>query len=87
MNTPIGRFPTAAEGAVSVMIRPESVRIVDDPQGPGVIVDREFFGHDQLYTVRLDTGEVLRARTGPTPILQRTERVRLEVDNVIAFPD
>lgn len=87
VTTPIGSFPTDADGKVAVMIRPEYVRIADDPHGQGVVVDREFFGHDQIYTVRLDTGETVRARTGPTPILNRSSRVRLEVDSIIAFAE
>ena len=86
VSTVVGRFPTDLEGPVSVMIRPESVGLVGDAAGPGVVLSREYFGHDQIYTVRLDSGEVVRARTGPYPILAPAARVRLEIDHIIAFP-
>ncbi len=70
------------------MIRPEVGRICGRRErSRRVVVSREYFGHDQIYTVRLDSGEIVRARTGPDPILGTChDRVRLEVDDVIAFP-
>jgi len=53
----------AAAGPVEVVIRPESVRI-DDRAGvaEAVVVDRVFYGHDHVVTLRLDSGKLLRSR-------------------------
>ena len=85
VNTILGRFPATEEGSVTVMVRPESVRLERDVSGAGTVIDREFFGHDQLYTVRLETGETLRARTGPVPVLAHNDRVRLHIKSVTTF--
>ncbi len=85
-DTPLGRFPTELTGPVTVMIRPEDVRLWSDADGTGEVIEREFFGHDQLYVVRLDGGQVIRVRTGSTPLLGRHERVAVEVTEAITFP-
>ena len=85
--TPIGTFDTALDGNVSVMIRPESVSLAPTENGNATIHDREFFGHDQLYVLRLNDGQLLRARTGPMPILDRHQRVQVSVRSAIAYPD
>jgi len=86
VRTVLGNFASEHEGDVTVMVRPESVRLELDPSGIGTVTDREFFGHDQLYTVRLDTGETLRSRTGPRPALARADRVRLDIENITTYP-
>jgi iron(III) transport system ATP-binding protein len=52
----------SAPSAVAV-VRPEDVSIAPAPGGPGEVVDAEFQGASWLFTVRLDSGTVLRART------------------------
>lgn len=86
VETPVGTFATDLTGPVEVMIRPETVQFEPDPAGRATVIDREFFGHDQLVTLRLDDGWVLRSRTGPIPGLRRDQRVRITVDEAIAFP-
>lgn len=86
VSTILGTFPSDHEGSVDVMVRPESVALAADVAGRATITDREFFGHDQLYTVQLDTGEVLRSRTGPGPLLAVNERVCIDVAEVSTFP-
>ncbi len=84
--TAAGVFPTELDGDVVVMIRPEAVRIVRDAAGRAVVRGREYFGHDQLVTVDLPDGTVLRARLGPTPDLGPGETVELEVVEALTFP-
>jgi len=51
------RTPASEPCAVGVLVRPEQIDIVPaDGSGPprGVVVDREFHGHDVLVAVRLD---------------------------------
>lgn len=88
VDTPLGSFAdtTNASGRVEVMIRPEAVRLTHDEGGPALVVDREFYGHDQLVTLHLDGGHRLLARTGPEPIFNPGDRSRYEVTEVVVFP-
>jgi len=88
VDTPLGSFADSAgtSGKVEVMIRPEAVRLTRDEGGPALVVDREFYGHDQLITLHLDGGLRLLARTGPSPIFNPGDRARYEVTEVVVFP-
>ena len=87
VETPFGRFPTdtKARGPVEVMIRPESVRIIPAERGTAVVIDREFYGHDQLVTLALDEGRRLLSRMGPSPDFRPGDRVDVIVRDVVAF--
>jgi iron(III) transport system ATP-binding protein len=67
-----------AAGDVRLAVRPEQITLHPDPAGSGLIVGREFRGHDQLYWVRAADRTVL-AISGPVPIIDIGTRVRLEV--------
>lgn len=84
--TPVGVFPTELVGRVRVMIRPEAVSLTPDRDGGAVVRERQFFGHDQLVTVRLPDGTPLRARLGPTPNLDPGEPVSVAVKEALTFP-
>ncbi|MCH7583772.1 MAG: ABC transporter ATP-binding protein [Acidobacteria bacterium] len=88
VDTPLGSFAdtTRASGGVEVMIRPEAVRLTPDDGGPALVVDREFYGHDQLVTLHLDQGHRLLARVGPEPIFNPGDHVTFEVTDVVVFP-
>jgi iron(III) transport system ATP-binding protein len=86
VETAVGRFETGLTGRVQVMIRPESVRVSSDPQGEAVVVDREYFGHDQIVTLVVGGGTTLRARLGPAPVLDPGQRVAVEVTEAATFP-
>lgn len=60
--TSLGDFPTTLTGPVSVMIRPEHLAITADPAGPFRVTDREYFGHDQLVTLRGPADIAIRVR-------------------------
>ncbi len=72
--TVLGEIPLHGlhEGPVDVMLRPEMLRLtpaaardhVGQAGVPASIVSRAFFGHDQLLTLRLESGETLKARLG-----------------------
>jgi iron(III) transport system ATP-binding protein len=86
VDTPLGRFEVAPglHGPVEVMIRPESVQIV--PGGDDAdVVAREYYGHDQLVTLRLSGGRRLLSRIGPYPPVQAGDRVGVRVREVVAF--
>ncbi|MEE9298359.1 MAG: ABC transporter ATP-binding protein [Acidimicrobiia bacterium] len=89
VETPLGTFADSsnASGKVEVMIRPEAVRLTREDGGPALVVDREFYGHDQLVTLHLDGGHRLLARTGPEPIFNPGDHARYEVTEVVVFPE
>jgi iron(III) transport system ATP-binding protein len=68
---------------VLVLIRPEELDLnpaggdgaADDGMS-GTVELVEFYGHDTVYLVRLDGGEVLRARVGSAPAFERGDVVR-----------
>jgi iron(III) transport system ATP-binding protein len=94
----LGRFTAdrSLTGSVDVMIRPESITLATHPP-PGhhetheaVVTGREFYGHDQLVTVRLESGTEVRSRSIAFPAWHAGDRVRLYVEgpvNVLAPGD
>jgi iron(III) transport system ATP-binding protein len=64
----LGRVPVPAgtTGPVDVLVRPESVSLGthrDHGEHQAVVVERTFYGHDQLVTVELAGGMRLRSRS------------------------
>ncbi|MFQ5611767.1 MAG: ABC transporter ATP-binding protein [Anaerolineae bacterium] len=86
----LGRLTTHGlhSGRVEVMLRPEDLSLVPDENGPAEVVERQYFGHDQLVRVRLDSGTQLRSRLlGSAGDFYAGQRVRLEVrDRVVVYP-
>jgi iron(III) transport system ATP-binding protein len=66
-------------GEVEVMLRPEALVLRALPNGRATVEDREFYGHDQLLKLRLDSGETLRARLVGGPGFGPGERVAVDV--------
>jgi iron(III) transport system ATP-binding protein len=79
-ETIFGPLPLLREaaGEVRLAVRPEQITLAADPEGDGVVVGREFRGHDQLYWVRTRDRTIL-VISGPVPILEVGARVRLAV--------
>ena len=70
--SPLGDIPTPGmpDGPCEMLVRPESIEIVADASGSALVVDVEFFGHDQLIRCRLAEGAELSVRLiGPHPEL------------------
>lgn len=86
VETVAGVFDTDLIGPVNVMLRPENVRLRPDVEGPGVVSALEYFGHDQLVTVYLNGGVLVRSRQGPTPNLRVGDRVSVVVTEAVTFP-
>ena len=62
-----------AEGPVQVLVRPETLTLAP---GEGARVEIvEFYGHDSVYELTLDTGLRVRARVAAAPTLARGQRV------------
>jgi iron(III) transport system ATP-binding protein len=78
--------PVASDHA-DVVVRPEMLRLVADPEGDVVVLGVTYFGHDQLVQLRLSDGTLLRSRRGPELTLRAGDRVRAEVSGpVVAYP-
>ena len=76
-----------ADGRVEVMLRPEYLDLVPDEKSPCRVVRREFFGHDQLFTVRLASGRTVRSRLDSMADLSPGDRVRIRVCHpAVVFP-
>lgn len=86
----LGRLPTLglAAGAVEVMLRPEDLLLTAGESGAAEIVEREYFGHDQLLKLRLPSGRLLQSRLlGSEGDFHPGQRVDLQVrDQVIVYP-
>ena len=87
----LARVPAegVASGAAEVLVRPEAVALSYGPgaggrtQLEGVVVDREFFGHDQLVHVELPSGRRLRSRSLSYPVWHPGDRVRVQLDGPV----
>ena len=93
VQTELGNLPltTAANGPVSVMIRPEQIRLVppriNEPAN-AIVEDRLFFGHDQLLRVRLETGGTVHVRLGAYGGIRAGHIVHVAVRGAVtAFPE
>lgn len=86
VETSVGVFVTDFTGSVKVMLRPENVGVRPDQRGRGVVSALEYFGHDQLVTVLLESGVFIRSRRGPMADLKPGDRVAVDVAEALTFP-
>jgi iron(III) transport system ATP-binding protein len=89
VETELGRLRLAEpyDGSVEVVVRPEVVRLAKSDDGQAIVLDREFYGHDQMLVLQLDSGRVVRARLGPTGQLRPGDRCDVWVDGTVhAYP-
>ena len=81
----LGSLPveTRADGAVEVLIRPESVAIgiTGPPDATDAeVVGRRFYGHDQLVELRLPSGRTVSSRRLGFPAWHPGDRVQVWVE-------
>ncbi|MDP2659686.1 MAG: ABC transporter ATP-binding protein [Dehalococcoidia bacterium] len=92
VTTEVGRF--AYEGLlpsgtkVFIMLRPDDVELLPDPHGESVISQRQFRGSENLYSVRLRSGQVLHSSQPSTVVLPTGQPVRVQAApyHVVVFP-
>ena len=90
----LGHMPACGTcvGEVEAMLRPEALvlKTYNEDEGSGIgatVLAREFYGHDQLIKLRLDSGPVLCSRLGVGPGFRPGERVRVEArGTAVVFP-
>jgi iron(III) transport system ATP-binding protein len=81
------RLASPAHGHVTLMIRPEALRLRPADDGPARVEAVTFYGHDQTAWVRFDNQLTLRARTLPRSDLLPGVQVSISVQEpVIAYP-
>lgn len=95
-RTCLGEIPLigAHHGQVDILLRPEMLRLTPEPTSddhhsgvPATITSRAFFGHDQLLTLRLDSGETLKGRLGAYGGFRPGDRVNVSVrGGGVAYP-
>ena len=75
--------PLAAHGdgndACDVLIRPELLGLERSETGSGLVVGREFRGHDVVYRVQLDDGTQLSSQRPSNELVALGDRVRLRI--------
>ncbi len=77
-------------GEVDVLLRPESLRIKrENPHPPlikkesATIIDRKYYGNDQIITIELPSLTKIRARCGTSEIYRLGEKVSIQADGPV----
>lgn len=92
VQTELGMFPNtldAAEGTdVVVMIRPDDIHLVPNASAEPKILARQFRGSENLYSIRLPSGQVVHSSESSTSVYQVGSAVELRVSatHTVLFP-
>ena len=86
VETSLGTFVSAYEGALDVSIRPECIELKLDSEGSYIVKECTFYGHDQVISFQNSKGEVFRARSLPNTIYEAGDKVNIEISEVTTFP-
>jgi iron(III) transport system ATP-binding protein len=83
VKTELGEFPNALgladDTPVSVMIRPDDIHLAPNKAADSRIVSRQFRGSENLYTVRLPSGQIIHSSESSTSVYQEGTPVELRV--------
>jgi iron(III) transport system ATP-binding protein len=87
----LGRFGVdpGFRGPADLVVRPESVAVGAGPSPgglsaeEGVVVERAFYGHDQLVRVELESGRKIRSRRLGFPAWHPGDRVKVWIDGPV----
>lgn len=73
--------------SLMVMIRPDDIDFIPDERGDALLVGREFLGSENLYKIRLGSGEVIRSIQPSTAVYLVGQKVQIHanLDHVIVF--
>ncbi len=76
------------QGPVDVLIRPESITTSEDGDGhEGIVVERVYYGHDQLVTLELEDGQRVHSRNLGFPACHPGDRLKVSLTGpVTALP-
>lgn len=82
-HTEIGTFAlqnSPGGDRAEIMIRPEAIAIVPDPNGSAIVTSRQFLGREQRYTLELQSGRPLQVRTTAEQSVAIGTRVNLTIN-------
>jgi iron(III) transport system ATP-binding protein len=83
VHTELGEFPNTLAGeegtSVVVMIRPDDIHLLPNKSAEPRIVSRQFRGSENLYTVRLGSGQIVHSSESSTSVYQEGTAVELRV--------
>jgi iron(III) transport system ATP-binding protein len=65
--------------SVVVMIRPDDIHLLPNKSAEPRIVSRQFRGSENLYTVRLGSGQIVHSSESSTSVYQEGTAVELRV--------
>ena len=86
VETSLGTFVSAYDGALDVSIRPECIELTLDSDGSYLVKECTFYGHDQVISFQNSKGEVFRARSLPNTIFESGDKVNINISEVTTFP-
>ena len=86
VQTSLGSFVTAYNGALDVSIRPECIELTLDNEGSYIVNECTFYGHDQVVSFSNNKGEVFRARSLPNTIYESGDKVTVNISEATTFP-
>ena len=86
VETSLGTFVSAYNGALDVSIRPECIELTLDTEGSYVVTECTFYGHDQVISFSNNKGEIFRARSLPNTIYESGDKVTVNISEVTTFP-
>ncbi|HWF61280.1 MAG TPA: ABC transporter ATP-binding protein [Nitrospira sp.] len=92
VHTELGEFSdtlNSAEGStVVVMIRPDDIHLTPNKSAEPRIVARQFRGSENLYTIRLPSGQVVHSSESSTTVYQEgtTVELRVSATHTVLFP-
>ncbi len=83
VHTELGEFPNTLDceerAAVVVMIRPDDIHLVPTKNASSRVISRQFRGSENLYAVRLPSGQIVHSSQGSTSVYQEGTAVELRV--------
>jgi iron(III) transport system ATP-binding protein len=83
VHTELGEFPNtlnSAEGtSVVVMIRPDDIHVAPNQSAEARIAARQFRGSENLYTVRLPSGQIIHSSESSTSVYQQGTPVEIRI--------
>jgi iron(III) transport system ATP-binding protein len=90
VQTALGELRTSrdASGPVTILLRPEMIRL-HPPTGDitARVIERRFFGHDQLITVEFPTGQRLLSRTFGSASWRPGDHAAIAIDGPVQIFD
>ena len=86
VETALGTFVAAYEGALDVSIRPECIELSLDSKGAYVVKECIFYGHDQVVSFENSAGQIFRSRSLPSTIFETGDKISIEISEVTTFP-